>query len=111
MRQAIFDATRLADQQFVALVSGAGGGKSLETRDRVFAGFNTPLLPEILICTAVGQGRDTEREAEGHELGKALIPLPNGLVDDLRVKLHVWEERGVRRRKGRTAQWQQTESG
>jgi superfamily II DNA/RNA helicase len=62
MRQALFDATRLADQQFVTLVSGAGGGKSLQTRERVFAGFNTPLLPEVLVCTAVGQeGIDLHR--------------------------------------------------
>jgi hypothetical protein len=186
MRQALFDATRLADQQFVALVSGAGGGKSLQTRERVFAGFNTPLLPEVLVCTAVGQegidlhrhcrhvihydlawnpavmeqrtgradrigsktfrererrnggtstfleigvpflagtydermyeelriraqtfevltggefaadsreGNDSGRDAEGRESGKTLSPLPEELVDDLRVKLHVWEEK------------------
>lgn len=42
----------------VALVKG-------ETKNRtsVFSGFNTPLLPEILICTAVGQeGIDLHRE-------------------------------------------------
>jgi hypothetical protein len=32
------------------------------TRDRIFTGFNTPLLPEVLICTQVGQeGIDLHR--------------------------------------------------
>jgi hypothetical protein len=60
-RGAFYEATRLRDQQFVALVKG-GGGKALTTRDRIFSGFNTPLLPEILICTQVGQeGIDLHR--------------------------------------------------
>ncbi len=58
-RQAILEATRLSDQQFVALVSG---GKSAGSRERIFAGFNSPLLPEVLICTSVGQeGIDLHR--------------------------------------------------
>jgi hypothetical protein len=186
MRKALFDATRLADQQFVALVSGTGGGKNLQTRERVFVGFNTPLLPEVLVCTSVGQegidlhrhcrhvihydlawnpavleqrtgradrigsktfrererrngdtstfleigvpflagtydermyeelriraqtfevltggefaadsreGNDSDRESEGRDSGKTLFALPEELVDDLRVKLHVWEEK------------------
>lgn len=33
-----------------------------DTRERIFAGFNTPLLPEVLICTSVGQeGIDLHR--------------------------------------------------
>jgi hypothetical protein len=60
-RGALYEATRLRDQQFVALVKG-GGGNMLATRDRIFSGFNTPLLPEILICTQVGQeGIDLHR--------------------------------------------------
>ncbi|SPF46043.1 hypothetical protein SBA4_3460015 [Candidatus Sulfopaludibacter sp. SbA4] len=60
-RGALYEATRLRDQQFVALVKG-GGGNMLATRDRIFNGFNTPLLPEILICTQVGQeGIDLHR--------------------------------------------------
>lgn len=32
------------------------------THDRVFSGFNTPLLPEVLVCTSVGQeGIDLHR--------------------------------------------------
>ena len=43
----------------VSLVKGGDVGG----RAAVFAGFNTPLLPEILICTAVGQeGIDLHRE-------------------------------------------------
>lgn len=61
-RYALYDATRLRDQQFVALVSGTHGSKDKQTRERVFSGFNTPLLPEILICTSVGQeGIDLHR--------------------------------------------------
>jgi len=58
-RGTFYQATRLRDQQFVALVKGGG---SNETRERIFGGFNSPLLPEILICTAVGQeGIDLHR--------------------------------------------------
>ena len=58
-RHALWDATRLTDQSFVALVKG---GDNAETRDRVFNGFNTPLLPEVLVCTSVGQeGIDLHR--------------------------------------------------
>jgi hypothetical protein len=60
-RGALYQATRLRDQQFVALVKG-GGGNMAATRDRVFSGFNTPLLPEVLVCTSVGQeGIDLHR--------------------------------------------------
>lgn len=60
-RGALYQATRLRDQQFVALVKG-GGGSMAATRDRVFSGFNTPLLPEVLVCTSVGQeGIDLHR--------------------------------------------------
>ena len=180
---ALHEATRLRDLQFVALVKG-GGGNMLETRDRIFNGFNTPLLPEILICTQVGQegidlhrhcrhvihydlawnpavleqrtgradrigsktfrerdaatdpkmvcldigvpflagtydermyeelriraqtfevltggdfaadhadGYDDGSKAEGEELGISALPLPAQMIDDLRVKLQVWE--------------------
>jgi hypothetical protein len=56
----LYAATRLRDQQFVALVSGSTKALS---RERVFSGFNTPLLPEVLICTSVGQeGIDLHRQ-------------------------------------------------
>ena len=62
-RHALLDATRLRDQQFVALVTGgSGGADAMRRRERVFAGFNTPLLPEVLVCTSVGQeGIDLHR--------------------------------------------------
>jgi len=181
-RGAMYEATRLRDQQFVALVKG-GGGNTIETRDRIFNGFNTPLLPEILICTQVGQegidlhrhcrhvvhydlawnpavleqrtgradrigsktfrerdaatdaktvrlqigvpfiagtydermyeelrlraqtfevltggdfaadhadGNDDATDAEGKEMGLSVLSLPPQMVNDLRVKLHVW---------------------
>jgi len=62
MRHAIYSATRLSDQRFVALITGASGGKDTDARTRVFNGFNTPLLPEVLVCTQVGQeGIDLHR--------------------------------------------------
>jgi hypothetical protein len=180
-RYTLLDATRLRDQRFVALVKG-GDQKS---RERVFAGFNTPLLPEVLVCTSVGgegidlhrhcrhvvhydlawnpavleqrtgridrigsktfreralakddhgpflevgvpflagtydermyeelrlraqvfevltggdvagddvEGRDGAGGAEGKEIGLVLVPLPGTMIDDLRVRLHVWKE-------------------
>lgn len=58
-RYFLLSATRLSDQKFVALITG---NSKDEERERVFAGFNTPLLPEVLICTAVGQeGIDLHR--------------------------------------------------
>lgn len=58
-RHALWDATRLREQQYVALVSG---DTATDTRDRIFNGFNTPLLPEVLVCTSVGQeGIDLHR--------------------------------------------------
>jgi len=38
------------------------GSTKSSTRDRIFSGFNTPLLPEVLVCTSVGQeGIDLHR--------------------------------------------------
>ncbi|MDO9022919.1 MAG: helicase-related protein [Deltaproteobacteria bacterium] len=181
-RNALYEATRMKDSGFVVLVDG---GTSPDRRKRVFAGFNSPLLPEVLICTSVGQegidlhrhcrhvvhydlawnpavleqrtgrvdrigsktfreraavavdgvpaeldvgvpflaatydermyeelrvraqtfevltGGDVARDnvegeegdnAEGEETGLALPALPLGMVNDLRVRLHVWEE-------------------
>lgn len=182
-RFGLYDATKLRDQQFVALVKG---NMDAETKERLFTGFNTPLMPEVLICTSVGQegidlhrhcrkvihydlawnpavieqrtgradrigsktfreralapgaqvylevgvpflagtydermfeevrlraqtfeiltggdlvvdndaaGADEEtRQAEGQELGVRLVVLPDALVKDLRVRLHVWSE-------------------
>ncbi|HRY97213.1 MAG TPA: helicase-related protein [Myxococcota bacterium] len=57
-RGALLEATRFKDK-YVALVTGSQGK---ETRSRIFIGFNTPLQPEILICTSVGQeGIDLHR--------------------------------------------------
>jgi len=57
-RGSLLEATRFKDR-YVALVTGSQGK---ETRSRIFNGFNTPLLPEILICTSVGQeGIDLHR--------------------------------------------------
>lgn len=58
-REQLLDATRLRDQSFVTLVSGE---RSAADKSRIFMGFNTPLLPEVLVCTSVGQeGIDLHR--------------------------------------------------
>ncbi len=58
-QNAMYEATRMRDTGFVVLVDGS---TPQERRERVFAGFNSPLLPEILICTSVGQeGIDLHR--------------------------------------------------
>ena len=58
-RFVLYDSTNLRDHSFVALVDG---GTKPDVRERIFAGFNTPLLPEVLVCTSVGQeGIDLHR--------------------------------------------------
>ncbi len=57
-RATLLDATKLRDQRTVTLVKGG----DTKGRERAFAGFNTPLLPEILVCTSVGaEGIDLHR--------------------------------------------------
>jgi hypothetical protein len=183
-RSSFLEATRLRNGTFVSLVSGETDSA---TRERAFAGFNSPLLPEVLICTSVGaegidlhrhcrhvihydlawnpavveqrtgrvdrigsktfrerqlarpgtdiflgvsvpflagtydermfeelrlraqmfevltggdvsadnvEGRDDMDEAEGNEDGVRLVSLPARIIDDLRVRLHVWEDPG-----------------
>ena len=61
-RRAIIEATNLRDESLVALVQG-GSGSEGESRDRIFTGFNTPLMPDVLVCTSVGQeGIDLHRQ-------------------------------------------------
>lgn len=58
-RYTLLDATRLRDQNFVGLVLGGGDQRA---RERIFTGFNSPLLPEVLVCTSVGaEGIDLHR--------------------------------------------------
>lgn len=177
-RGALLAASRLREQRFVALVKGGDQA----ARERIFTGFNTPLLPEILVCTSVGaegidlhrhcrhvvhydlawnpavleqrtgrvdrigsktfrersgpngsgtylevgvpflagtydermyeelrlraqqfevltggdlsadgvDGGDEHEGSEGRPVGLQLVPLPPAMLDDLRVKLHVW---------------------
>lgn len=83
-RFALYDATRLRDQQFVALVSGKTDQRS---RERVFSGFNTPLLPEVLICTSVGQ--------EGIDLHRHCRHVVHfDLASPCDLKLPVWGREG-----------------
>src|SRR5262249_5388970 len=47
--------------QLVALVGGESGTRG-EARNRVFQGFNSPLFPDILVCTSIGaEGIDLHR--------------------------------------------------
>lgn len=58
-RHSLFEASKLKGQEPVALVNGS---TPAETRRRMFDGFNSPLVPEVLICTMVGQeGIDLHR--------------------------------------------------
>ncbi|MDA7918227.1 DEAD/DEAH box helicase [Mariniblastus sp.] len=58
-RHEFYNATKLRGSQAVAVVSGE---TKSDTRTRIFSGFNSPLEPEILICTSVGQeGIDLHR--------------------------------------------------
>lgn len=58
-RYVLYDATKLRDHQLVAVVKGQ---MDATTKERLFTGFNTPLMPEVLICTSVGQeGIDLHR--------------------------------------------------
>ena len=57
-RYAMHEMTKVRSPQAVELIKG--GDK--ERRAKIFQGFNTPLLPEILVCTSVGQeGIDLHR--------------------------------------------------
>jgi hypothetical protein len=56
----LLDASRIRPKNGVALVNG---DTNAEQRNRYFNGFNTPLEPEVLICTSVGQeGIDLHRQ-------------------------------------------------
>ncbi|MCY2955872.1 MAG: helicase-related protein [Planctomycetota bacterium] len=57
-RASSLDATRLGHDRYVALVKGGAQGD----RERVFGGFNSPLFPDVLVCTSVGaEGIDLHR--------------------------------------------------
>lgn len=78
-----------ANAKAVELVTGA---TKADTRTAIFSGFNTPLLPEILICTAVGQeGIDLHRECRHvihYDLGwnPATLEQRTGRVDRIGSK-------------------------
>jgi hypothetical protein len=69
-----------------------GNGSSLEERDRLFTGFNTPMVPEVLIVTTVGQeGIDLHRECRHvihHDLpwNPATLEQRTGRVDRIGSK-------------------------
>jgi hypothetical protein len=96
-RYNLLDATRLRDQSFVALVHGQSGDRT--SRERSFAGFNTPLLPEILICTSVGaEGIDLHRHCRRvvhYDLAwnPALVEQRTGRIDRIGSKTFRERER------------------
>ena len=77
------------NRDVVARVTGAVAGSE---RDRLFTGFNTPLVPEILIVTTVGQeGIDLHRECRHvihHDLpwNPATLEQRTGRVDRIGSK-------------------------
>jgi hypothetical protein len=81
------DASRNRDP--VARVTGSVAGSE---RDRMFTGFNTPLVPEVLIVTTVGQeGIDLHRECRHvihHDLpwNPATLEQRTGRIDRLGSK-------------------------
>jgi hypothetical protein len=96
-RYNLLDATRLRDQSFVALVTGQSGDRT--SRERIFAGFNTPLLPEVLICTSVGaEGIDLHRHCRRvvhYDLAwnPALVEQRTGRIDRIGSKTFRERER------------------
>jgi hypothetical protein len=86
-RQSYLEYAMNPKAEAVALVKGL-----TKSRPAVFAGFNTPLLPEILVCTSVGQeGIDLHRECRHvihYDLGwnPASIEQRTGRVDRIGSK-------------------------
>jgi hypothetical protein len=86
-RQSYLEYAMNPKAEAVALVKG-----ETKSRTSVFAGFNTPLLPEILVCTAVGQeGIDLHRECRHvvhYDLGwnPATIEQGTGRIDRIGSK-------------------------
>jgi hypothetical protein len=68
------------------------GNTKAENRNAIFCGFNTPLLPEVLVCTSVGQeGIDLHRECRNvihYDLGwnPATIEQRTGRADRIGSK-------------------------
>jgi hypothetical protein len=77
-----------ARAESVVLVTGSSGGD----RDAIFSGFNAPLLPDILVCTQVGQeGIDLHRHCRNvvhYDLGwnPAAIEQRTGRIDRIGSK-------------------------
>lgn len=94
--QAFDDATR--NLQTAARVTGAVA--SIE-RDRQFTGFNTPLMPEVLVVTTVGQeGIDLHRECRHvihHDLpwNPATLEQRTGRVDRIASKAERLQLKGA----------------
>lgn len=100
-RGAMLRSTLLRDDSLVTLVDGNTGQ---EQRDRVFSGFNTPFLPDVLICTSVGQeGIDLHRHCRHvvhYDLpwNPATIEQRTGRAD--RIGSKTFREREAERRRG-----------
>jgi hypothetical protein len=100
-RGAMLRSTLLRDESLIALVDG---NTAQEQRDRVFSGFNTPFLPDVLICTSVGQeGIDLHRHCRHvvhYDLpwNPATIEQRTGRAD--RIGSKTFREREAERRRG-----------
>ena len=84
---------------FARFVTGVTDSVASSERDRLFTGFNTPVFPEVLVVTTVGQeGIDGQRirldeseteedEGDGSRRRTALTPIPEVMAEDLRLRL------------------------
>jgi len=89
-REPFFNHAMNPNASAVSLVTGSTSQS--EARDSVFTGFNSPLLPDILVCTAVGQeGIDLHRHCRHvvhYDLGwnPAILEQRTGRTDRLGSK-------------------------
>ena len=96
MRYSMYEGARLKGSEQIALVRG---DTAADLRERRFAGFNSPLLPEVLVCTSVGQeGIDLHRHCRHvihYDLAwnPAVLEQRTGRVD--RIGSKAFRERGL----------------
>ena len=89
-REPFFNHAMNPNAAAVSLVTGSSS--HTEARDSIFTGFNSPLLPDILVCTAVGQeGIDLHRHCRHvvhYDLGwnPAILEQRTGRTDRLGSK-------------------------
>jgi hypothetical protein len=100
-RGAMLNAALLRDDSMIALVEGSTQQRQ---RDRLFSGFNTPFVPDVLICTSVGQeGIDLHRHCRNvvhYDMpwNPAIMEQRTGRAD--RIGSKTFRERDIERKTG-----------